>query len=359
MGFTMLEKIRQKQFKFIGARLIKTGIAVYVAALICNFFNLPAAFAVITSIVTLEPTAAASIRKGIKRFPATLIGAALAVTAVSIFGHNAASYAIAAVFTIYACNLLHLEVGTLVATLTAVAMIPGTEGTYFLSFVERAGTTTIGLTVSALVNFSILHPRFSELIAEKNEKITREITEVLEKRTRELCEDKPAGKSTRQRFQQLQKEVNRAEDLAYYQREEWKYHRYSAKYIDFFTYENRRLEALERMVYHINSLFVLKEVEDNFHEGEKELCSRAFQSIITVLRHPEHVVSTEHHDLISEVDHHFWHIQETHPDMISYRYHHQFSKEIIVYYVILSLHDRLEDMEQLYERHKKKHGSSA
>ncbi|MGY4691322.1 FUSC family protein [Salibacterium sp. K-3] len=353
----MLEKLRQKRFRFLGARLIKTGIAVYVAALICSLAGLPSAFAVITAIVTLEPTAAASIRKGIKRFPATLIGAALAVTSVSIFGHNAAAYAIAAVFTIYACNLLHLEVGTLVATLTAVAMIPGTEGTYFLSFVERAGTTTIGLIVSALVNFSILHPRFSELIADKNTTIIREISAVLEKRAQELCEDRPASKSTRQRFQQLQKHVDRAMDLVYYQREEWKYHRYSAKYIDFFTYENRRLEALERMVYHINSLFMLKEVDDTFHQGEKELCGRAFQSIISVLQDPEHAIPTEHHDLISNVDHHFWHIQETHPDMISYRYHHQFSKEIVVYYVILSLHDRLEDMEQLYERHQKKHGS--
>ncbi|MFZ4452867.1 FUSC family protein [Salibacterium aidingense] len=351
----MFTKIKAKRFKFLGARLIKTGIAVYVAAFICHWAGLPAAFAVITAIVTLEPTAAASIRKGIKRFPATLIGAALAVTAVSIFGHNAAAYAIAAVFTIYACNLLHLEVGTLVATLTAVAMIPVTEGAYFLSFVERAGTTTIGLAVSAMVNFSILHPRFSELISAKNTKIIDEITTVLEKRTEELCQDKPASKSTRQRFQQLQKNIDRAMDLVYYQREEWKYHRYSAKYIDYFTYENRRLEALERIVYHINSLFMLREVDDTFHYGEKELCMRGFQSIITVLNHPEHHIPKEHHELVSEVDHHFWHIQETHPDMISYRYHHQFSKEIIVFYVILSIHDRLEDMEQLHQRHQKKH----
>ncbi|RSL33048.1 aromatic acid exporter family protein [Salibacterium salarium] len=355
----MLEHIKKIRIKFLGARLIKTGIAVYLAAFLCHLAGLPPAFSVITAIVTLEPTAASSIRKGVKRFPATLIGAALAVTAVSIFGQSAAAYAVAAVFTIYACNLLHLEVGTLVATLTAVAMIPVTEGAYFISFVERAGTTSIGLVVSALVNFSILHPRFSELIAAKNNKIIDEITTILEKRAHELCINKPATKATRQRFQQLQKDIDRAMDLVYYQREEWKYHRYSTQYIDYFTYENRRLEALERIVYHINSLFMLKEVDQSFHEGEKELCDRGFRSIITVLHHPEHYIPEEHYQMIADIDHHFWHIQEIHPDMISYRYHHQFSKEIIVFYVILSIHDRLEDIEQLYKRHKKKHGPSS
>ena len=41
----------------------KTGIAVFLTVLVCEFFNIPTIFAVITAIVTIEPTATDSIKK--------------------------------------------------------------------------------------------------------------------------------------------------------------------------------------------------------------------------------------------------------------------------------------------------------
>ena len=68
-----------EKFNFVGGRIVKTGIAVFITALVCEWLNWPPMFAVITAIVTIEPTAADSIRKAYVRFPASAIGAAFSV----------------------------------------------------------------------------------------------------------------------------------------------------------------------------------------------------------------------------------------------------------------------------------------
>ncbi|MGQ0438160.1 aromatic acid exporter family protein, partial [Bacillus sp. B-TM1] len=109
-----------------------------------------------TAIVTIEPTATDSIKKGLVRFPASTIGSAYAMTFTFFLGHQALSYALAAMFTIVTCQKLKLHAGTLVATLTAVAMIPITADHYFTAFLIRLATTSTGIIVSTVVNFFIL-----------------------------------------------------------------------------------------------------------------------------------------------------------------------------------------------------------
>ena len=70
----------------IGARTLKTGLATFLTALFCMLLNLNPIFAILTAVVTIEPTAKASIKKGYKRLPATVIGALLAVIFTYLFG---------------------------------------------------------------------------------------------------------------------------------------------------------------------------------------------------------------------------------------------------------------------------------
>ena len=79
------------------------------------------------------------------------------MTFTFFLGHQALSYALAAMFTIVTCQKLKLHAGTLVATLTAVAMIPITADHYFTAFLIRLATTSTGIIVSTLVNFSSYH----------------------------------------------------------------------------------------------------------------------------------------------------------------------------------------------------------
>ncbi len=59
-----------RSFHFNGSRIVKTGIAIFLTAVICEWFNWPPVFAVITAIVTIEPTVSDSIKNGLVSFPA-------------------------------------------------------------------------------------------------------------------------------------------------------------------------------------------------------------------------------------------------------------------------------------------------
>lgn len=86
------------------------------------------------------------------------------MTFTFFLGHQAISYALAAMFTIVTCQKLRLHAGTLVATLTAVAMIPITANHYFTAFLIRLATTSTGIIVSTLVNFFIFPPHYTKMI---------------------------------------------------------------------------------------------------------------------------------------------------------------------------------------------------
>lgn len=55
--------------KIIGARTIKTGLATFLTSLFCLMLDLTPIFAILTAIVTIEPTAKASLKKVIEDCP--------------------------------------------------------------------------------------------------------------------------------------------------------------------------------------------------------------------------------------------------------------------------------------------------
>lgn len=66
-----------------GNRVIKTSVSCIADSLNFRFTRMPAVFAVVTAIVTIEPTVSDSIKKGIVRFPVSAIDSAYAVTFIS------------------------------------------------------------------------------------------------------------------------------------------------------------------------------------------------------------------------------------------------------------------------------------
>ncbi|PAF36353.1 hypothetical protein CHH58_13170 [Terribacillus saccharophilus] len=145
---------------FIGSRVIKTGIAVFFTALICEIVHISPAFAVIAAIVTIEPTIHASIQKGLIRLPASMVGAAFSVLSIYLFGASPLTYTAAAFLTILVCYKLKLHAGLIVATITAVAMIDVEHTSLWADFWARLGGSIIGIIISTLVNMLILPPDY-------------------------------------------------------------------------------------------------------------------------------------------------------------------------------------------------------
>ncbi|MEK4302339.1 aromatic acid exporter family protein [Oceanobacillus sp. FSL W8-0428] len=239
----------------IGNRVIKTGIAVFFTALICNWFDFPPTFAVITAIVTIEPTVTDSIKKGLVRFPASAIGAAYAVIFLSLLGNSPFTYMLAAVLTIFTCFRLNLHAGLLVATLTAIAMIEIVEDSYFLSFLIRLATTTIGLSVSTLVNMFVFPPNYHHSIHKQTESIREKLSNHMKRCYYELIFTKmPLDMGMNKKVGAVYKELENAVLLSLYQKNDLKYHRILEKRESELTRLRRQIHYLRTIQYHVTNI---------------------------------------------------------------------------------------------------------
>ncbi|MBN4911177.1 aromatic acid exporter family protein [Staphylococcus sp. EG-SA-13] len=232
--------------RIIGARIIKTGLATFLTALICMSLNLNPIFAVITSIVTIEPTAKASLKKAFIRFPASILGAFIAVISTYFFGESPLSYSLAATVTILVCYKLKLFDGMLVAAITAVAMVPVIHEAFVYNFVSRLATTTIGLATAGIVNFIILPPKYINQIEDINHKMDQSILEIYIARLKELLLGEYESALSMKKVSTLQQQATKIEQLIKYQKEEYDYHRAKKE-------SKSHIRKVE-MKYHINRL---------------------------------------------------------------------------------------------------------
>lgn len=342
----------KREVKFVGGRVMKTGIAAFLTAAVCLYFDLPVIYAVITAIVSIEPTAADSIRKGAIRLPAAAIGAALALMFSFMFGETALTYGLAAVLTIIICHRFHLDAGTLVATLTAVIMIPEPTTHYIDAFFTRLGTTTIGIVLSTLVNFFIFPPKYHFMIQHRVKRLYDDTGALLQAAVQQVFKPKRSVAIMR-RYQQLRKDLDRTFQLKQYQREEWKYRRHTLNDIRSFTRTQKKLEFLQIILYHIGNLQFVNVSKGELSDEEITLIDKVAQSMVTILQDPKHHITDDHFKAIEALDRDFreGYQQVTLPP--GSKYHHHFSSRIVIIYELLALHDVMEELALLCQEEEK------
>ncbi|UCZ53770.1 aromatic acid exporter family protein [Bacillus shivajii] len=332
--------------KLIGRRIIKTAISVFITAMICLYLGLPAEFAIIAAIVTIEPTASDSIRRGLVRLPASAIGAALAVLFVALFGESPLSYTLAAVCTIFLCQRLKLHAGILVATLTAVAMIPDIHDNYMLAFLSRLGTTMIGLGVSSIVNFTMLPPKYTPLIENRLEPNILLARTVLSDTVERIVERKYVERPNASRdYLKLRQSVEKTAALFQFQEKEWKYHKVKLSEYRYFAKLKQVNTIMQKITLHLGNLQYVNE-PGNFHEREKELVLNVTRSLCDILQSDKYEIPDEHYAYIHDLDQTLKY--ESNQMKKSEEYFHHFTTKRILYFQLLSIHDSLEELEHIF-----------
>ncbi|MCM3708828.1 MULTISPECIES: FUSC family protein [Cytobacillus] len=335
-------------FTFIGGRIAKTGLAVFITAFICHMLNWPAMFAVITAIVTIEPTVADSIRKAYVRFPAAAIGAGFAVLFTFIFGDSPYSYASVTLATIIACHKLKLQDGMLVATLTGVAMISTVHDHYLSSFFIRLGTTSTGIVVSTAVNLLVMPPDYSKSIMKNIHALYRRSGDILLERGLEVFNILKANGTVRDDFQRLIKDIDKTETLCHYQKSEYRFHRFSREDMRDFHFEYKKLAILKQISYHIGNLIFLPPVRPDMEEGRKEFAASVLEDLKDRLYDTGFLITECHHKKISEVTQWFFEQKQLNPGAgLKPRSHHHVQPETAILYEILSIHDLIEELNHI------------
>lgn len=338
-----------KKYNFVGGRVLKTGLAVFITALICELLDWPPMFAVITAIVTIEPTAADSIKKAYVRFPASAIGAAFSVVFNFAFGDSPITYMLVAVATIIACHRLHLQDGALVAVLTGVAMVSTVHDHYLSSFFVRLGTTLTGLTVSTLVNLLVIKPDYSKTIKSKIQQSMQETGHLIEIRGAEIVRHQSVLQETKKEFQRILKNIEIIETFCGYQKQEWKLHPFNRTSMRNFHYEYKKLTILRQIHYHIGNLVSIPSLQ--LSEPKGKIISSMVKLIKSTLHHPDYGFD-ENHEAVTCA------LLELLKNEVDERgaHSHRFSQETIIYYELVSIHDLLEELNHIHKleiRHQK------
>lgn len=341
------------QNKFVGGRIIKTGIAVLITSMLCYLLKWPEMFAVITAIVTIEPTALDSIKKAFIRFTATAIGAAYSVLFTFFFGDHPFTYTLVAVGTIFTCHKLRLHAGTLVATLTGVAMISTVHQQFIESFFVRLGTTSIGLIVSALVNLLVFRPDYSKNIIDKTKQLFLDAGLFIEKRGLELVNGQPLHKETKMKFQSLVKNLETIDILCENQKKEYKIHHFNREEMRVFHYAYKKIYLLHQMVNHLSNLNYLPPLMSPLEDDKKEIMISAIQLAKETLHGDHHCSSNSNYQLIDELGRYLRHSQSDVSREQNPQIPHYVSHETSIIFEILSILDILEELKHIRAADKK------
>lgn len=334
-------EVETRMRTFFGNRVIKTGISVFLTAIICEWLNWPPVFAVITAIVTVEPTVSDSIKKGIIRFPASAIGSAYAVFFIALFGNSPITYTLAAVLTILTCYKLNLHSGLLVATLTAVAMVEVIHSNYLISFFIRLGTTTTGLLVSTLVNFLIFPPDYRDDIIRNIQAIGKRTGVVLEKTFRNILYDPDENHIDQTKINQLDKSIRRTESLIRFQKDESKLHPLVGGDKGQLRTSEKQLAFLHALEYHLDYLIQMPINKISWSKSERDLIMEAVIELGGSLRNRTNYDPDQHKQRLREITEIFW---EDNEEITKGNHIHptRFPPELILLYELVSIYNLVE-----------------
>ncbi|WP_210367358.1 aromatic acid exporter family protein [Bacillus sp. REN3] len=173
----------------LGARILKTGIAIVLALFLSHIFNLPSpVFAGIAAIFALQPTVYRSYQTIIEHVQGNLIGAATAVLFVMAFGNSIFIIGLAAVLVITLNLKLKLE-NTISLSLVTLIAIMETPGENFIQFaLIRFSTIMLGVISAFIVNLVFLPPKYENKLFNKTSTLAEEITKWIRLSTRHASE---------------------------------------------------------------------------------------------------------------------------------------------------------------------------
>lgn len=292
---------------FNGSRILKTGIAIFLTATICLWFGWPPVFAVITAIVTIEPTVSDSIKKGLVRFPASAIGSAFAVLFITLFGNSPITYTLAAVATILVCYRLKLHAGLLVATLTAVAMVEVIHDHFLISFFIRLGTTTVGLLVSTAVNMLVFPPNYRKDILANIQRISERAGSMLEHTFHTILFDRKASlQEDRELVRRLTKEIRKTEKLIHFQRDELSLYPWVRDREAELRMVERQLLFLHNLEFHLNAILRVPLDEIKWTMAERELIMQSVTALANDLKHSVEYDHDTHQQQLKLITDFFW-----------------------------------------------------
>ncbi|MGP7819234.1 FUSC family protein [Niallia sp. 01092] len=269
----------------LGARVLKTGIAIVLALLLAQLLQAPSpVFAGIAAIFAIQPTIYRSYLSIIEQIQGNIIGAIIAVIFVLSFGNNVFIIGLAAIIVITINLKLKLE-KTIILSLVTLIALTETPTDDFVSFaIIRFSTIMVGIGSAFVVNLVFLPPKYENKLYNGISDISAEITKWIRLTIRHASEHHLLKND----IDRLSDRIIKIDQLYLMYKEERNYFKKTT------LLKARKLVIYRQMINTLKrSYYTLKKL----HRFENELLSlpEEFQNIIQqqldcLIHHHEHVM---------------------------------------------------------------------
>ncbi|HWI54944.1 MAG TPA: aromatic acid exporter family protein [Desulfobacteria bacterium] len=146
----------------MGARVLKSGLAVTIAATICHYFDIPVLFAAMAAVINIKPSVVQSRRNALEQVGVHIIGVSLAFAIGLTLGDNPLTMGLTTVLVISLCSRLGWTSGTLMGVVAALFILSASPKDFVSHAVDRTSAIFIGLAVGMTVNYFVLPPRYGQ-----------------------------------------------------------------------------------------------------------------------------------------------------------------------------------------------------
>ncbi|AQQ52504.1 FUSC family protein [Planococcus lenghuensis] len=160
----------------LGARVLKTGIAVSLALYVAELLGLPASFfAGITAIFALQPSIYRSFQTVIEQVYSNIIGAVIAVLFVLTLGAHHISVGFAIVLTILIMLRLKIDKTIPLVLVTIIAVMEAQQEDFLTFAALRLATVLVGVLSAFIVNLIFLPPKYETKLFKSINEVSQDI----------------------------------------------------------------------------------------------------------------------------------------------------------------------------------------
>ncbi|WP_164931588.1 FUSC family protein [Longirhabdus pacifica] len=185
----------------LGARMVKTGLAVMLSLYICQWFELGSPLVmVIAAVLTTQPSIYRSFKYFIEQVQANLIGALIGIFSYWLLGNEPVVIGTAVILVIIINLLLKFNSNISLSILTVVAVMEQPDG----AALNRFLMIMVGIFISLLINALIFPPDHRKNLFSKMKKLNEDIFILL----RNMVEGYLSEKSFRQEREKLHQDFN-------------------------------------------------------------------------------------------------------------------------------------------------------
>ena len=173
----------------LGARIVKTGIAIALAIYLAMILGLPSpAFAGIAAVFAIQPSIYRTYQTILEQVQSNFIGAIVAIVFVLIFDNDPFVIGLVSIIVILLCLKLKIESTIALALVTVIAIMETPDENFIYFALMRFGAVLIGVLSSFVINLIFLPPKHETKLYYKIVDNTKDIIQWIRVMTSNMSE---------------------------------------------------------------------------------------------------------------------------------------------------------------------------